>query len=292
MEKAPERSVHLAIFYVDGSFVQSDKAVIPVDDLAVLRGIGVWDLMRTFQGRPYFLKEHLERLEQSARSMNLVFKWQIDELEAIVLETLDRNRDVDEANIRIIITGGSSTDFMTHQGNPRLLVLITQIPPLPREWYSKGVKVITVNQEREVPEAKSLAYIPAALAQNKAKSLGGVEALYVSRDGLVTEGTTSNLFAVLDGVLITPADRVLKGITRKAILSLAEKFMDVELRSIPLTALLSAEEVFITGTNKGVVPVVRVNDTTIGDGTIGDKTRQIIKALDQYTLQFKKGKTA
>ena len=278
----------MAIFYIDGSFVPSDKAVIPVDDLAVLRGIGVWDLMRTFQGRPYFLKDHLERLLQSARAVNLSLKWQVDELEAIVLETLDKNRDLGEANIRIIITGGSSTDFMNHQGNPRLLVLITPIPSLPREWYTNGVKVITVNQEREVPEAKSLSYIPATLALSKAKSLGAIEALYVSRDGSVTEGTTSNLFAVSNGVLVTPADRVLKGITRKAILSLAEQMMDVELRSIDLKSLVSAEEVFITGTNKGIVPVVKINDTIIGDGKIGEKTRQIIKVLDEYTLEFKK----
>ncbi len=278
----------MAIFYVDGNFVPSDKAVIPVDDLAVLRGIGVCDLMRTFQGRPYFLREHLERLEQSARAVDLVLKWSIDEIETIVLETLARNRQMPEANIRIIVTGGSSTDFITPQGNPRLLVLVTRIPTLPREWYQNGVKVITVNQEREVPEAKSLSYIPAALALKKAQSLQAVEALYVDRAGLVKEGTTSNLFAVFNGTLVTPEDRVLKGITRKVILSLAGKLMNVQLRPVPLPELLLANEVFITGTNKGVVPVVQINDTTIGDGRIGEKTRQIIRALDEYTLHCHK----
>ncbi|ACN15550.1 IlvE [Desulforapulum autotrophicum HRM2] len=278
----------MAIFYVDGKFVASDRAVIPVDDLAVLRGIGVCDLMRTFQGKPYFLKEHLERLEQSARAVDIVLKWRLEEIKAIVLETLDRNREMTEANIRIIVTGGSSTDFITPQGNPRLIVLVTRIPPLPPEWYQNGVKVITVNQEREVPEAKSLSYIPAALALKKAKSLQAVEALYVNRDGFVKEGTTSNLFAVLNAHLVTPEDKVLKGITRKVILSLAGKIMTVELRPIPLTELLCAQEVFITGTNKGVVPVVKIDDTTIGDGRIGEKTRQIIRALDEHTLNFQK----
>lgn len=278
----------MAIFYVDGKFVPSDKAVIPVDDLAVLRGIGVCDLMRTFQGKPYFLKEHLERLEQSARAVDLVLKWRLDEIEAIVLETLDRNREMTEANIRIIVTGGSSTDFITPQGIPRLIVLVTPIPPLPQEWYQKGVKVITVNQEREVPEAKSLSYIPAALALKKAKSLQAVEALYVDRDGFVKEGTTSNLFAVVNACLVTPEDKVLKGITRKVILSLAGELMNVELRSIPLAELLCAQEVFITGTNKGVVPVIKIDDATIGDGRIGEKTRLIIRALDEYTLAFQK----
>ncbi len=278
----------MAIFYVDGKFVPSDKAVIPVDDLAVIRGIGVCDLMRTFQGKPYFLREHLERLEQSARAVDLALKWSLDEIEAIVLETLDRNREMAEANIRIIVTGGSSSDFITPQGNPRLLVLVTRIPPLPKEWYQNGVKVITVNQEREVPEAKSLSYIPAALALKKAKGLQAVEALYVDRDGFVKEGTTSNLFAVVNGCLVTPAEKVLKGITRKVILSLAGKLMNVELRPIPLAELLCAQEVFITGTNKGVVPVVKIDDTTIGDGHIGEKTRQIIRALNGHTSNFQK----
>ncbi len=274
----------MATFYVDGCYVPSDKAVIPVDDLAVLRGIGVCDLLRTFQGRPYFLQEHIQRLERSAESIGLCLKWSRGEIEAIVLETLKRNPDLNEANIRIVVTGGSSPDYITPQGSPRLLVLATEISPLPPEWYQNGVKVITVNLEREVPEAKSLSYIPASLAIKKAKRLRAAEALYVDKNRFVKEGTTSNLFAFIKERLVTPKEGVLKGITREVILSLAETMFDIELRPIPLGELLHADEVFITGTNKGVVPVVQIDTTTIGDGRVGKKTRQIIKALDGHTL--------
>jgi len=271
-------------FYVDGFFVPSDKAMIPVDDLVVLRGIGVCDIIRTFQGKPYFLREHIHRVKRSAEAIDLGLKLDCDEIEAIVLETLKRNPGIFEANIRIIITGGSSLDFITPQGKPRLLVLVTEIPAIPLSWYKNGVKVITINQEREVPEAKSLSYIPAILALKKAKNLKATEALYVDRNLFVTEGTTSNLFAFIKGRLVTPKEKILQGITRKVILQLAETMFEVEQRPISLKELLTADEVFITGTNKGVVPVVQIDTTTIGDGRVGAKTRQIIKALDDHTL--------
>ncbi|MCP4117344.1 MAG: branched-chain amino acid aminotransferase [Desulfobacteraceae bacterium] len=273
----------MGIFYVDGDFVPSDKAMIPVDDLAVLRGIGVCDLMRTFRGKPFFLRAHIRRLERSAEAIGLSLKWSRDEIEAIVLETLKRNPEVDEANIRVVVTGGSSPDFLTPQGAPRLLVLITEIPPIPPEWYRDGVKVITVNQEREVPEAKSLSYIPATLALKEAKKRHAMEALYVDKNRFVNEGTTSNLFAFIKGRLVTPKENVLKGITREMILSLAEAMFEIDLRPIPLEELLQADEVFITGTNKGVVPVIQVDTTPIGDGRVGKMTGQLIKAIEGHT---------
>jgi len=239
--------------------------------------------MRTFPGKPYTIREHIERLERSAEAIGLSLKWSRDEIEAIVLETLKRNPDVDEANIRIIVTGGSSPDFLTPQGSPRLLVLVTEIPPIPPESYRNGVKLITVNQEREVPEAKSLSYIPATLALKEAKRHHAVEALYVDKKRFVNEGTTSNLFAFIKGRLVTPKENVLKGITREVILSLAETMFEIDLRPIPLEELLHADEVFITGTNKGVVPVIQIDTTPIGDGRIGKRTRQLIKALDGQT---------
>ncbi|MBF0412981.1 MAG: aminotransferase class IV family protein [Desulfamplus sp.] len=267
-------------YYVDGKFIHADKAVIPVDDLAVLRGVGVFDLMRTHKGKPCFLKEHVERLRNSAIKIDLKIEWSSDELEQIILQTLDLNQHIDEANIRVIITGGSSPDFMTVH-KPRLLVLITKIPPIPAVWYEKGVKVITVLSQRDIPEAKSLSYIPATIALKKAKSQDAIEALYVDKQGFVTEGTTSNLFAFINNELITADKNVLKGVTRKAIISMTEKMFTLKLETLRIEKLLKADEVFITGTNKRVVPVIKIDDTVIGDGTPGKHTKRIIEALDK-----------
>jgi len=168
--------------------------------------------------------------------------------------------------------------------------LVTEIPGLPDEWYEKGVKVITIFSERDIPGAKSLSYIPATMALQKARDNDGVEALYLDRKSFVLEATTSNLFAFIKGKLVTPDKGVLKGITRQAILSIAKNMFTIELRQIHLTELLKAQEIFITGTNKGVVPVIQVDDTIINDGSVGENTKKVISALDKHSHNFKLGK--
>jgi branched-chain amino acid aminotransferase len=269
------------IYYIDGKFVQADQAMIPVDDLAIIRGIGVFDLLRTYQGKPYFLEEHVTRLLHSAKQINLALPWTHEEICRVALETLARN-NLDEANIRIIVTGGSSPDFMTPSGNPRLLVLVTPLPGLPAHWYRHGVKVITLKVRRNNPGAKSINYLPATMALCDAKVRDAVEVLFLDDDDNVLEGSTSNLFAFIDGRLVTPGQGILFGITRKVVLELAAKHYPVEIRDLPRTELLRAQEVFITGTNKGLVPVVQIDDSKIGMGRPGAETGNIMKFMEGH----------
>lgn len=257
-----------------------------MDDLAVLRGYGVCDIMRTYKGRPYFLDAHVNRLVHSAEKTGLALPWSARDIQKIVLETLDRNKGMDEVNIRIIITGGSSSDFFHPQGHPRLIILVTDMAKLPDAWYEHGVKVVTHAQERSLPDAKVISYIPAAMALKTAKKKGAIEALYVNSQNQVLEGTTSNLFAFFNERLVTPKDGVLKGITRQAVLSLARTLYTVEEKPVLLDRLLTADEVFITGTNKCVVPVVQVDDTPIGSGRPGPRTRRLMAELENHALTF------
>jgi branched-chain amino acid aminotransferase len=269
----------MPIYYIDGEYLPAERAVIPVDDLALLRGLGAFELLRTHKGQPLFLEDHLARLEQSMHKIGLVPPYPRADLVAIVGESLRRNRHK-ESNIRIIVTGGSSPDFMTPQGRPRLLVLVTELPELPAAWYTDGIKVITVTNERSIPGAKSTNYLAATVAMRTARSQGAVEAIYTDRDGLAFEGTTSNLFCIAAGRLVTPGRGILDGITRKVILEVAAPLVSVDIRDLPLEELLAADEAFITGTNKGLVPVVQVNETRIGDGRPGPHTRAIMAALE------------
>ena len=272
----------MAIYYVDGQFVPADKAVIPVDVLALLRGIGVFDLLRTYDGKPYFLDAHIDRLETSAKKIGIALPWSHGDIAKIVTQTLAQN-DIPEANIRIVVTGGSSTDFMTPSGKPRLLVLVSPVPRLPDHWYTKGVKIISWEVERPIPGAKSIDYISASLALKKASAEGAVEALYIDRNGLALECTTSNIFAFVDDKLVTPGRGILAGVTRKVVLSLAEGLFVTDIRDISRTELLAADEVFITGTSKGLVPVVQVDKRTIGNGRPGRRTQQLMAAMKRHT---------
>lgn len=272
------------VYYVDGKFVPADQAVLPVDDLAIIRGIGVFDLLRTYGGKPYFLEAHVSRLLDSAKAIDLKIDWSHEQICRVAMETLAQNT-VEEANIRIIITGGSSADFLTPSGSPRLLVLVTPLPKLPQWWYRKGVKVITVQSTRNIPNAKSINYLPAAMALGKAKKEKALEVLYLDEAGNALEGATSNLFAFIDGTLVTPGHGMLSGITRQVILEIAQDHYPVEIRDLHSTELFNAQEVFITGTNKGLVPVVQIDDTTIGQGQPGKQTHLMMKRLEAHTAQ-------
>lgn len=272
----------MSVYYIDGSFVPAEQAVIPVDDLAVLRGFGVFDLVRTYNGKPFFLKEHLERLHHSAAEIGLHVPWSHSELNEIVLDTLAKN-NYPESNIRIVVTGGSSPDFTTPQDKPRLLVLVSPMPKLPESWYTDGVKLITRVTDRFKPGVKSINYIPATVALEEARRKGAIEALYLDREGYVLEGTTSNIFIFKENKLVTPGRDILSGITHKVTLDVATTHFDVQIRDISRQELLGADEVFITGTNKGLVPVVQVDDARIGSGRPGPLTAKLTDELARQT---------
>lgn len=274
-----ERVEAMNIYYVDGKFVPADQAMIPVDDLSIIRGIGVFDLLRTYKGSPSLLKEHVTRLFDSARKINLELPWSHETICRVALETLSRN-NLPEANIRIIVTGGSSPDFMTPVGRPRLLVLVNPLPDMPAHWYSHGIKVVTKRVKRINPGAKSINYMPAAMALKDAQARGAVEVLLMDESDHVLEGSTSNLFAFIDGVLVTPGRGILSGITRKVVLEVAAPHYSVEIRDLSRQELFGAGEVFITGTNKGLVPVVRIDDTPIGSGRPGPETVHVMALLE------------
>ncbi len=273
------------IYYIDGKFVPSDEAVIPVTDLAILRGLGAFDFMRTYTGKPFCLGAHLERLEASTRKIGLQFPWTKDMLAHLVMETISRNSHK-ESNVRIIVTGGSSPDFMNPQGNPRLIIMVSPLPEMPAWWYSDGIHVTTHVAERTLAGAKSINYIQASIALEIARKQGAQEAVYMVPQGLVLEGATSNIFAITADRLITPGRGILPGITRQVILDMAQTYFSVKIRDLFLSELLDADEVFICGTNKGIVPVVKVDDTFIGNGKPGPNTSLLIQRFPDFVRTY------
>jgi branched-chain amino acid aminotransferase len=273
-----------AVYYVDGRFVSAADACIPVDDLALLRGLAVFDFLRTYRSKPYGLLSHLGRLRASAERIGIDLPWSRESLAGIVQSTLDRN-DNAESNVRIIVTAGSSTDFMNPQGKPRLIVMVTPLPVMPSWWYEKGVGIVTVRLERPMTGAKRIDYVEARMALEAAHRQSAVEAVYMDRNDRVYEGTTSNLFLIRNGALVTPGRGILPGITRQTILDVAKIGMPVEVQDISIAELLQADEVFISGTNKGIVPVVSVDGHPIASGKPGKLTRNLSDAFNAWVQQ-------
>jgi branched-chain amino acid aminotransferase len=270
------------ICYINGEFVPLTEAALSVQDLAILRGYGVFDFLRTYNGKPFRLRAHLDRLAQSARLIDLDLPGPLSELEAIILETYRRNA-LAEANIRIVVTGGLSADSLTPVAKPTLLVLITPAHQYPSSCYETGVKVITVEVERYIPQAKTINYIPALMALKKARQVGAIEALYVNRRQQILEGTTTNFFVFQADRLITPGDDILPGITRNVVLELARSHFEVIERPLLVNQIAEFDEAFITASNKEIMPVCTVNQHRIGNGVPGHRTRLLMEIFRRTT---------
>lgn len=274
----------MAIYYVDGAFVEEQEAKLPLSDLIILRGYGVFDFLRTYGGRPFHLEDHIARLRNSARLIGLACPWSSSEIRDIVLQTMARN-DYPEANIRLLITGGDSEDSISPGQQPRLVVMIGALKRFPEQWYLDGVKIITARLNRYIPGAKSIDYIRAIVTLNDARAVGAVESVYVDSDDHILEGTTSNLFAVIGGRLVTPAEGILPGITRNVILELVKEEFQVELRNLPRTELLQAEEIFLASSNKEVLPVSQVDDQPL-EAVPGPVSGRVLELFRAYTDRY------
>ncbi|MGD0397286.1 MAG: aminotransferase class IV [Syntrophobacteraceae bacterium] len=277
-------------YYIDGKFVSDDNSLISARDIVVLRSFGVFDFLITYNKRPFHLEEHVERLANSARCIGLQIHHTNSEICEIVQETVKRNRHHMESGIRIVYTGGISSDGLTPEGRGILMVMVTPKHELAPELYTDGAKIITVGVERFLPSAKSTCYLSAVHAVQQAKKQKAVEAVYVDRNNRILEGCTSNFFFFKNNRLVTSHRDILPGITRSVIFELAKDFYGVETRDIDSSELYDMEEAFITASNKEVMPIVKVNDLQIGNGRVGEHTRRIMQLFRDYTNSYGQGK--
>ena len=277
------------IYYLDGKFVTEDNAMISARDLIVLRGFGVFDFLITYNKRPFHLKDHVQRLENSAAEIGLTLTHTGAEICDIVEETVRRNTHHNESNIRIVYTGGVSSDGLIPEGNGKLMVMVTPKRKLPGSWYTQGAKIITLDIERFMPGAKSTNYLTAVWAVRQARRQEAIEAVYVDRNQRILEGTTTNFYFFEHNKLVTTHSDILPGITRSVILDLMKDHFEIELRDIAKDEIKSMKEVFISASNKEVVPVIRINDTVIGDGKPGAGTRKVMQIFKAYTTAYGQG---
>ena len=275
----------IGIYYIDGEFVPADRASVPVSDLTVLRGYGIFDYLRTYGGKPFHLDDHLQRLARSAELVDLELPHSLEKIRQITLDTLARNHFPKSA-IRIIVTGGSSLNSILPAGGSRLLVLVTDLRPHDDAWYRDGVKIITNHTERYLPEAKTINYTPAIVGLKRAAAQNAIDAIYVDRAGYALEGTTTNIFAFYGDKLVTPGNSVLHGITRRVILDLAESHFQVDMPALRLEDLLRADEVFIASSSIEVCPVRQIDDSIIGGGKPGPKTCQMSALFQEMVADF------
>lgn len=278
------------IYYVNGEYVPAESASLPIHDLGIVRGYGVFDVLNTYNRSPFHLRAHVERLQNSAASIRLDLPWSTAELEQLVHDLLARNYEANpalgEVAVRLIATGGSSANLFSPEQKPSLAILLVPMGPRDETLYAQGGHLITVEVERFMPTVKSLNYIGAIMAAQEADAVGAVEALYRTRDGLVTEATRSSFFLVKDNQVLTAKDAVLDGITRRVVCELANAHFDLVATDLAYDSISAMDEAFIVGTGKEILPIVQIDEVTVGSGNPGPVTKRLMLLFQEYVQSY------
>ena len=265
----------MAYCYFSGRIVKEDNVGLSVRDLGVLRGYGVFDLLRTYGGKPFLFNEHFKRFVNSARVLGLQVPISRTKAAVVVDKLLKKNRYA-ESTVRFVLTGGRAGDGIHFNPEaPTFFILVSPFHQLPASVYTKGVALRTHEHLREFPAVKSLNYLTAVRLHNPEKGKQPFEVLYTWQ-GRVLEATTSNFFIFKGHTLVTPRRDVLVGTTRNLVMKLAQRKFQVSERDIPLRDLSRAREAFLTATNKEIVPVVEIDGKRIGNGKVGERTKLLM----------------
>src|SRR4051812_24165852 len=281
------------IVYLDGKYVDSSEAKVSVFDHGLLYGDGVFEGIRIYQGNIFRLQEHLERLEQSAKAIMLTVPLTRAAMADAVCETCRKNSLLD-GYIRLVITRGAGDLGLAPWlcEKPTLFIIASKISLYPQEHYDNGLSIVTVPTRRIAhdalpPTIKSLNYLNNILAKIEAKQAGALEAIMLNAQGYVAECTADNIFVIHKGTIITPAASAgaLKGITRATIFDIAKE-LGIPMKEADLTRydVWCADECFLTGTGAEVIPVVKLDGRSIGDGKPGPITGRVLTSFRKRVL--------
>jgi branched-chain amino acid aminotransferase len=278
--------------YINGKLFDKNDAKISVYDHGLLYGDGVFEGIRVYNSKVFRLKEHIDRLYESALSIWLEIPMSREQMAEAVNHTVKINNKKD-GYIRLVVTRGAGSLGLDPRKttDPQVVIIVDDIALYPPEFYEHGLEIITAATIRNHPNAvnpriKSLNYLNNILAKIEGIRAGCVEALMLNHKGEVSECTGDNIFLVKHGVLLTPTidAGILEGVTRNAVIELA-RAANIPVRE---TALLRhdvyiADECFLSGTAAEVIPVVKCDGRAIGAGKPGPITRMLRERFHELT---------
>lgn len=262
--------------YLNGSIVPADQAAISPFDIGLLRGYAVFDLLRTVDGRPFLLDEHLQRLRESAQHLNLTVPDSDEHIAAVIDELLDRNGH-SEATVRLVLTGGVSPDGMQFDpATPTFFILTHDFVSPPESLYENGGTLLTEEHRREVPDAKTTNYLTMLRHKPRLAQADALDLLY-HEGGRIYEAASASFYVVRGRTIHAPKGDVLWGTVGSLVLDLADGDYIIEFGEVTVDDAVNADEAFLTSTTRGVVPIVRLDDRPIGTGEVGPVTRDLME---------------
>ncbi len=278
------------LLWLNGEVMPLGEGRVSVEDRGFQFADGVYDVAVVYAGVPYELSEHIDRLFVSAGLLEINIPHPAAEMETIARQLVGDSR-LGDGLIYIQVTRGYAPrkHGFPPDAEPTVVVYVRDFEGYPPENYEKGVRTITVPDERwDRCNIKSIALLPNCLAKERAHRAKCYEAIFCSARGVVREGSSSNVFCVVDGTVTTAplSNKILPGITRARVLVVARGAgLPVVEREYTVEELKNAGEVFLTGTTTEVMPVVMVDDTTIGAGAPGPVTRQLRQLMLEHIAE-------
>lgn len=282
------------LIYVDGKLFPKDEAKISVFDHGVLYGDGVFEGIRVYDGNIFKLKEHIERLYESAKTIWLNIPLTPDEMEQATIDTVAAN-GLRDAYIRLVVTRGVG-DLGIDPDKcdiPTVFIIVGTITLYPPKFYEEGIPLVTASTRRIPlesldPRIKSCNYLNNILAKIEAKRAGVPEAIMLNQHGRVAECTADNIFITKNGKISTPRETegALPGVTRQTVLELAhEAGINAKETILGLHDLYNAHECFLTGTGAEIIPVTKIDGRQIGEGKPGPKTKLLIQRFQDLRVR-------
>jgi len=275
------------IVHLNGSFIEHTEAKISVDDRGFLFADGIYEVIRVYGGRPFLADGHYARLRRGLEAIRLSPDAARD-VPGIARRLIDENGlGASDATIYIQISRGAAPrrHAFPEPGTPPTVYVAARETPRPdADTFAHGVRAITVPDVRWGRcDIKSVSLLPNVLANQQAKEAGAFEAIFV-RDGVLIEGSHSNLLGVIDGEVVTypECNYILGGITRRFVLDLARE-LRIPVREGPLYAVHfdAIEELFLSGTTTEVMPITRLDGRPVGDGRPGEIARRLQQAYTE-----------
>lgn len=265
------------VYYYQGNF--SDSLSIDVNNLALLRGYCAFEYLRTYNKKPFCLEAHLRRFFYSMEKMGLDSPLSFDELIKITHSLIEKEKG--ECGVKWYATGGLSPDGLRHQAKADLFAFTLPMSTPAKELYEVGIKTKTYKVARPLPDAKTTAYFQACQILSNHKDLH--EILYLNQNNQLLEASTSNLFLIKDNTIYTAVNDILHGITREVVLGLVKDKYPIVYCEVNYQDLEGFDEVFITATNKEVLPVSKIDYMEF---KVGPATKNIMNMFKDLTMSI------
>ncbi|MBT3539354.1 hypothetical protein HOF40_01215 [Candidatus Parcubacteria bacterium] len=257
---------------LNGKLTKTKKAVLPIDHIEFAYGFGVYENLRMRKGFVYHIEEHIKRLFDSAKIIDLNHDLDFKQVKNWVEKLIEKN-NIKNGNIKMILIGGKKP-----------ILYIFMLPPkyIEKKEYRQGIKVTTYNYERFAPQAKALNMLPSYIIFKRAQKENAYDALLIDRDGNIIEGTRSNFFAIKNKTLTTPPlSEVLDGVTRRTVIECAKQNgYNIKEENIPLKNIFDYDGAFLTNTSGKIMPVKTIDEKSFD--IIPDNLQTLRKLYDNH----------